>query len=209
MPMTVDKLCRINRFLGKKRGVLDFCTGVVVSFFFVLISLGLVWFSRHSLRNYRSHGFYRFFAFEGVVALLMLNHPYWFDNPFSFRQMISWTLLICSVCFVVNGLNLLRIMGGQAHRKEMPENLAFENTVHLVDVGLYRFIRHPMYASLLLLAWGAFLKHMPPLTFMIALGTTLFLVATAKVEEKENLVFFGPKYGEYCTRSKMFIPFLF
>lgn len=189
--------------------MLCFSIGVAVYVFFVLISLGLMWLSRHSLRNFRSHGFYRFFAFEGVVALLMLNQPYWFDNPFSFRQIVSWTLLICSIGLVVTGLQLLRVIGGQAHRNDMPENLAFENTVHLVDAGLYRFIRHPMYASLLLLAWGAFLKHMPPLTFAIALGTTLFLVITAKVEEKENVVFFGSKYREYCTRSKMFIPFLF
>ena len=90
----------------------------------------------------------------------------------------------------------------------MPENLTFENTVHLVDVGLYRFIRHPMYASLLFLAWGAFFKHPAVLSFFLVVLTTAFLVATAKVEEKENLRFFGKSYLNYCRRSKMFIPFV-
>jgi len=176
---------------------------------FILISLILLWVSRRPLRNFRSHGFYRFFAFEGVLALVLINQPYWFDEPFSLRQLLSWTLLICSVGFVIHGVQLLRIVGGRGDRQDMPENLPFENTVKLVKVGLYRFIRHPMYASLLLLAWGAFLKNPVPLTVALTAATTLFLVVTAKVEERENLHFFGDQYQDYCRRSKMFIPFVF
>lgn len=176
---------------------------------FILISLILLWVSRRPLRNFRSHGFYRFFAFEGVLALVLINHPYWFDEPFALRQLLSWTLLICSVGFVIHGVQLLRIVGGRGDRHDMPENLPFENTVKLVKVGLYRFIRHPMYASLLLLAWGALLKNQVPLTVALAIATTLFLVVTARVEERENLRFFGSQYQDYCRQSKMFIPFVF
>nr|WP_319494263.1 isoprenylcysteine carboxylmethyltransferase family protein [uncultured Desulfobacter sp.] len=176
---------------------------------FIIISLILVWISRHPLKNYRSHGFYRFFAFEGITALLALNQPYWFNDPFSPRQILSWALLICSIVFVLFAVRLLRTLGGHNRRNDMPENFNFENTAHIVDTGLYRFIRHPMYTSLLLLNWGAFLKHISPLTLTISVATTLFLIAAAKVEEKENQIFFGNAYTEYCSRSKMFIPFLF
>ncbi|WP_242637619.1 methyltransferase family protein [Desulfobacter hydrogenophilus] len=176
---------------------------------FILISLILVWISRHTLKNYRSHGFYRFFVFEGIAALLALNQPYWFNDPFSIRQMFSWALLICSIGFVLCAVKLLRAFGGYSRRDDMPENFTFENTAHLVDTGLYRFIRHPMYASLLLLNWGAFLKHITPVTLSISVITTLFLIAVAKVEEKENHIFFGEAYTEYCSKSKMFLPFLF
>ena len=176
---------------------------------FILISLILVWISRHTLKNCRSHGFYRFFAFEGIAALLALNEPHWFNNPFSIRQLLSWTLLICSIGFVLFAVQRLRALGGHSHRKEMPENFNFENTVHLVDTGLYRFVRHPMYTSLLLLNWGAFLKHITPVTLTISVTVTLLLIITAKVEEKENQKFFGEAYTHYCSRSKMFFPFLF
>nr|WP_320191343.1 isoprenylcysteine carboxylmethyltransferase family protein [uncultured Desulfobacter sp.] len=176
---------------------------------FILISLILVWVSRHTLRNYRSHGFYRFFAFEGIAAILALNEPRWFDNPFSIRQLLSWALLICSIGFVLYAVNLLRNFGGYRQRDDMPENFNFENTAHLVDTGLYRFIRHPMYTSLLFLNWGAFLKHITLVTTAISVITTLFLVATARIEEKENQLVFGKAYTEYCSKSKMFIPFLF
>lgn len=176
---------------------------------FILISLILVWISRHTLKNYRSHGFYRFFAFEGIAALLALNQPHWFNDPFSMQQVLSWALLICSIGFVLGAVTLLRAVGGHSRRDDMPENFNFENTAHLVDVGLYRFIRHPMYSSLLLLNWGAFLKHITLLTLGISVVTTLFLIAAARVEEKENQKFFGEKYTQYCIRSKMFFPFLF
>lgn len=176
---------------------------------FILISLILVWISRHTLKNYRSHGFYRFFVFEGIAALLALNQPHWFNDPFSMRQILSWVLLICSIGFVLCAVKLLHTLGGRNLRDDMPENFDFENTIHLVDTGLYRFIRHPMYASLLLLNWGAFLKHITPLTLIIGVITTLFLIAAARVEEKENQKFFGDEYTQYCSRSKMFFPFLF
>jgi hypothetical protein len=34
--------------------------------------------SWRSLRDLRSHGFYRFFAFELLLALILLNAPMWF-----------------------------------------------------------------------------------------------------------------------------------
>jgi protein-S-isoprenylcysteine O-methyltransferase Ste14 len=42
----------------------------------------------------------------------------------------------------------------------------------------------------------------------LALGATLFLVATARIEEAENVRFFGPSYSEYVKQTKMFIPYL-
>jgi len=35
-----------------------------------------------------------------------------------------------------------------------------------------------------------------------------FVIAAAKVEERENIHFFGPVYGDYMQRTRMFIPWL-
>jgi len=76
----------------------------------------------------------------------------------------------------------------------------------LVTVGAYRYIRHPLYASLLFLAWGRSSKtrrssaaYWPPLR--------RFLTATARVEEVETL---GNRddYAAYVRRTRMFIPFV-
>jgi protein-S-isoprenylcysteine O-methyltransferase Ste14 len=66
-----------------------------------------------------------------------------------------------------------------------------------------------MYSSLLFLAWGVFLKDLSWLSAILALAATVFLVATAKMEEAENIRFFGPAYQTYIRQTKRFIPFLF
>ena len=87
--------------------------------------------------------------------------------------------------------------------------LGIEKTTRLVTTGAFRYIRHPLYSSLLLLAWGVFFKNPSWAGICLALGATAFLVATAMVEEAENLLYFGPVYREYMRRTKMFIPYLF
>jgi len=89
-------------------------------------------------------------------------------------------------------------------------NLAFENTTTLVTSGAYRWIRHPLYASLLALAWSAYLKD--PLgagSMALVVGVSGFLLATAIAEERENLSRFDGNYANYMKRTKRFIPFVF
>ena len=54
---------------------------------FVVASSVLVNISRGSLRVPRSHGFYRFFAWEFILALFLLNIDVWFQNPGSWYQL--------------------------------------------------------------------------------------------------------------------------
>ena len=175
---------------------------VVVTIFFTCVS----W---RPLHNPRSHGFYRYFAFEGVAALVLYNQPVWFDRPFSPLHLVAWLLLLISIILVVNSVGLLKKIGGRGERQAAPENLSFENTQNLVVDGLYRYIRHPMYTSLLLLAWGAALKRLDLVTVCVVALVTLALYFTAKVEEDENILFWGDSYEDYRKTSKMFIPFLF
>ncbi len=178
----------------------------------VVVVLGSLFFLRvswRSLQNPDTHGFYRFFIFEGILLLVVLNQPRWFVDPFSLLQLLSWSFLAISICFLMQSLWMLKKWGGHAKRQDMPANFGFENTVHVVDEGLYRFIRHPMYSSLLFLAWGAYLKGISLVSSVLILGVTFFLFIAAKVEEGENLRFFGESYRRYMGRSKMFIPWIF
>ena len=61
---------------------------------FVGISICLTDISRGSLRAPGSHGFDRFFAWEAIAALFLLNVDSWFRNPLAGYQLISWFLLI-------------------------------------------------------------------------------------------------------------------
>jgi len=175
---------------------------------FVICTLFFLRFSWSCLKNPGTHGFYRFFVFEGLLLLVLLNHPYWFSSPFSPVHILSWLLLLISVFLITQSLLMLKKRGGYAERESMPENHYFENTVNVVEDGIYKYIRHPMYSSLLFLGWGAFLKDIRLLTLVLVLFVTLFLVAAARVEEHENIRFFGVSYKEYMKRSRMFVPWL-
>ena len=176
---------------------------------FLVGTLMIALLSRRSLAHPHSHGFYRFFACELVLILIILNVDFWFADPLSFHQCVSWFLLFLSIIPAVWGFRLLSAVG-KPERISVPQTqLAFENTTTLVTIGIYRYIRHPMYASLLLLGWGVFFKSPSLLGGAIATGITAFLTATAKVEEAENLKRFGSAYARYIAHTRMFIPLIF
>ena len=168
---------------------------------FTILSLVAIAISPRSLFHPRSHGFYRFFAFEFLIALILRNATRWFRRPFSSLQLISWASLLSSAVLAIHGFRLLNRIG-------RPQN-GIENTQELVQAGAYAYIRHPVYTSLLLLGLGAFLKDVSLTGLGLLLGSAGCLAITAQVEERENLAKFGSKYDGYREQTWRFIPFVY
>lgn len=176
---------------------------------FVVGTIFIAFISRRSLQSLKFHGFYRFFVFEFTLALLILNIPHWFDYPFTLHQIVSWILLFTSILLLVQSLYFFKKVGGSKQRENESGNFEFENTTNLIREGIYKYIRHPMYGSLLFLDLGAMFKNISITTISIAVAAAIFVVLTARIEEKENINFFGQDYKDYMKKSKMFIPFVF
>lgn len=176
---------------------------------FAIVSAYFIYVSRKSLLRPRSHGFPRFFAWESILALALLNFPHWTEDPFSFHQLISWLFLLVSIFLVIHGLHLLQVVGKPSQNRSDAELLEFERTSYLVTVGAYKYIRHPLYSSLLFLAWGVFFKHPSLPGLCLVLIATLFVLLTAKNDESECLQHFGNAYQTYMQQTKKFIPLLF
>lgn len=171
-------------------------------------SLLLVAFSHASLRKPGSHGFYRFFAWECILTLAVLNLEHWFDEPLSPAHLLSWLLLSVSALLGLLAIRLLRRHGQPAPGRDDAALFEMEKTTVLVDEGIYHHIRHPLYSSLLFLAWGTALKRLTPIGFVLSIAATGFLLVTALADEAECLSFFGTPYEEYMQRTKRFIPFV-
>ncbi len=169
----------------------------------------LIYISRVSLLVFRSHGFYRFFAWETILCLILLNIDIWFLHPFSILQIMSWIFLIVSLMLLWKGLYLIRTKGKPSIHRQDKTLLALEKTSALITSGIFRYIRHPLYSSLLFLAWGVFLKNVTLPTLFLVIVATICLVGTGKADEIECIKYFGASYKEYMLRSKMFVPFLF
>jgi len=177
---------------------------------FAVISIFFVYVSRGSLRAPGSHGFHRFFAWEIILLLFLWNVDSWFRNPLAWYQLISWFLLVVCCIPLIFGVRSLAVQGKPAEKRETePQLLGFEKTTALVTTGIYRYIRHPLYSSLVFLAWGIFFKIPSVAGAALVLLATVFLLATAKADETECIRFFGSSYEIYRKHTKMFIPFLF
>jgi len=153
-----------------------------------------------SIKFKRYHGIARFFAFESVFILVLLNYKVWFVNPFSPFQLISWILLIFSLYVVITGYLLLK-------RKGKPDS-NFENTSQLVKSGIYGYIRHPLYLSVFLLGSGVMMKNPGPAQLILGVINLVAVYITARIEENEMITKFGDDYRSYMKETKMFIPFV-
>lgn len=156
------------------------------------------WF--YSVKHGRFHGIPRFFAFESIYLLILLNVRVWFHNPFSVTQVLSWISLFLSAYAGIAGFLLLKRRGKSGRN--------FEETTILVKTGIYKYIRHPLYLSLFLLGSGAMLKDPGRLQLILGSINLVSVFITATIEEREMLDKFGTAYSDYIKESKMFLPFL-
>ncbi len=175
-----------------------------------------------------THGrkFYRFFALEFAFLLILVNFGYWIKNPFTFFRLVTWLILCGSFMLAGYAIFHLLLFGKPqlSNDIEIPNKLTFaeiykyirrplytsrivlsiETTTNLVTSGVYKYIRHPLYCSLIILGAVTLIKNPSMLATSLFSVATVFLYATARVEEKENLIKFGDDYVFYMKRSKMF-----
>jgi protein-S-isoprenylcysteine O-methyltransferase Ste14 len=173
---------------------------IKISVFAVLALLVLIVF-KGELRSLTSHGFYMFFAFESLLALLFFNVDSFVFRVFPWYQILSWILLVISALLAFSGFYGLKKFGKPVE--------GWEETTELIRRGIFRYIRHPLYSSLILLAVGILLKNMALKPFIACFVCISFLVTASIIEEKENLAKFGDSYHAYANDTRRYIPFIF
>lgn len=177
-------------------------------FAFAIGTAVLIWLSRKPLNQPGRHGFYRFFAWEAILGLVILNHKEWGEQPYSPHQIASWVLMLTSIFLVISAVRLLKAKGQANTERDDAALYEFEKTTQLVTSGIFRHIRHPMYASLMALAWGAYCQNPSWSGTAIAGFASVCLLLTAKADEAECLAYFGEPYAAYMKTTRRFIPYL-
>jgi protein-S-isoprenylcysteine O-methyltransferase Ste14 len=77
----------------------------------------------------------------------------------------------------------------------------------MVTSGPYRYIRHPIYASVLYFTWAGVLSHFTAVNLILGICAVAGVFMRITAEEK-LLVGRYPEYGEYAGRTKRLVPFL-
>ena len=130
-----------------------------------------------------------------LIVLIMFTGPllptYW-----SLRGVLVLGGVIGLWAFLAMGLRNLRAF------PEIPQH------GRLVVHGPYRWVRHPMYTSALMITLAWMVEHPLPFRMWLWVGLVVTLCVKLGYEERLLLARF-PSYEEYRIRTKRLIPFLF
>lgn len=137
-----------------------------------------------------------------VVAIgLMLESPFWAVTELSWRvgAAVIFFLLAAGLSWTAT-----RALGSQ---------LRFDAAIgvehNLIRFGPYRWIRHPIYASMLCLVWGMGFVATPWLLFMAA--TVVFLIGTeirVRIEDRLLTERFGDSFRQYQRSTPAYVPMI-
>ena len=148
----------------------------------------------------------------GLVFLGMMIVPliYIFSNVLSFADYtLPVSLHMLGLLLIIPTLWLFY----RSH-KDLGTNwsvsLEIREGHHVVDTGVYRYVRHPMYTAIWLwCAVQALLlnNYIAGLSGLFCFGLLYFL--RVKKEERMMLQEFGQEYEYYMKRTKRIIPFIY
>ena len=119
---------------------------------------------------------------------------------------IGYWGLYLNIIFVIIGL-LMIIFGWQAIYHGYWKQVKGKGKV--VKTGIYKWIRHPQYAGLLIIGIGMILGWATLTSLLLYPIMILMYLRLAKKEEKDMLEEFGEEYRTYMQSTKRFIPFIF
>ncbi|PTN09599.1 isoprenylcysteine carboxylmethyltransferase family protein [Mangrovibacterium marinum] len=122
-----------------------------------------------------------------------------------------------TILIILKPIGLIAIVAGTyiniRSRKTLGTNWANQVTLYanqrLVSTGIYKYIRHPLYSSLIGMFYGACLVYPNYLAFLA--NTLIFLpFMYYRAKQEENLLKQSlPGYSDYIQKTGMFIPKLF
>ncbi|MBE2269896.1 MAG: isoprenylcysteine carboxylmethyltransferase family protein [Anaerolinea sp.] len=136
------------------------------------------------------------FVLLGTFALLLLAFPVG-------GGAVAAGFIVVIAAFLLIALGILEHMLRNA---AIPNITPTPNqNVGLVDTGVYKYIRHPIYSGVIAGTFGAALAHGHIVPLLFALVFVGFFSTKARFEES-MLRRIYPQYAEYMTRTGRFVP---
>lgn len=125
---------------------------------------------------------------------------------FSFRSFFN---------FVIPGsvLTLIGLLGAVWARMYLGRNwsgyVTYKEDQTLVTTGPYRYVRHPIYTSMILMFIGTILYNGSLFVSIFFIILAINFILRTRKEEEIMTRLFGEKYTNYMKRTKRLIPFIY
>ncbi len=118
---------------------------------------------------------------------------------------------------VISGIGALTILFGFIisffANKEIGENwsasIEKDNFQKLITSGIYKYVRHPLYFSGIIIFVGTVIYFQSWWSTTILIPCFLLINWRIKYEENNLILLFGNEYKEYMRKTKKIIPFLY
>lgn len=136
------------------------------------------------------------------VQLVLIVLMFYFGNLT--RVLDSGILSIIFAAGTITGLWAFYNMGSK-NFSAFPEP---KKGAKLAQNGIYKYIRHPMYSGIALVAISLFLSNPQFLSFTI-LALLCYVLDMKASTEEDFLTKLHQEYKEYVSKTKKFIPFLY
>jgi methanethiol S-methyltransferase len=181
--------------------------------YLILISGWIIYLSLHSLlaiekwkrrfdpKRYRI--VYSLYSIIGLLGLLTLNGSIQSGAFFESAGLIKYLSLMLATF----GVMILQLAFRQYRLKSF---LGFaDEKDELVEEGILKYIRHPIYSGIILIVMGFFL-FIPTLpTLISSVCIFIYLPIGIYLEEKKLIKYYGDSYLDYKKRVPSLIPRLF
>lgn len=141
------------------------------------------------------------------ILLAALSYPILWQNRFWARPLPAWRLAV-SVAFLLLAA-ILSWTGTRSLGRQWRIDAGLSSDHELVISGPYKFVRHPIYTSMLFVLWGTGFMITPwPL---LLLATIVFMIGTeirVRIEDRLLALRFGDQFREYQRRVPAYIRFV-
>ena len=150
-----------------------------------------------------------FYRLPLIVALLLLGPGEWFGHTLIRENFVEHTNLVGTIGLILSILGaIIACWARYTLGKNWSLSVQKKENHELIQNGMYKIVRHPIYTGLLLLFIGNTIivgDYRGIIAVLIVFVSFWFKL---KKEEKLLTENFGNQYVEYKKRTKAIIPFL-